>query len=146
MIPVFVPDQIDAHRLLVEVSAGRSTANYVHDQEIYHQGDDADLVYFVQDGSVKLVATSARGLETLVGVAQTGQFFGETCFHDVPVRAASATAIGNCRITSVTKEAMLATIHGQPRFAKMFIDYLSDHNSWVRKHLFDHLLEPTKAA
>jgi hypothetical protein len=28
----------------------------------------------------------------------------------------------------------------------MFIDYLADQNSWTKKHLLEHLLEPTEAA
>ena len=146
MEPRFWADQIDAHRLLMQVSNGRSTANYKNNQKIYNQGDAADFVFFVQDGSVMLTTTSEHGFERSLGTALKGQFFGEACLHDVPVRIASATAIGDCRITAVTKGAMLSTIHGQPRFARMFINYLSDHNSWVEKHLLDHLLEPANAA
>jgi CRP-like cAMP-binding protein len=146
MEPQFWADRIDAHRLLVQVSTGRSTANYKNNQKIYNQGEDANFVFFVQHGSVRLTTKFEHGLETSLGTAQKGQFFGEACLHDVPVRIASATAIGDCRITSVTKEAMLSTIYRQPRFARMFIDYLSDHNSWVQKHLLDHLLGPVEAA
>jgi len=146
MRSTFCPDQIDAHRLLVQVSTGRTTASYANNQKIFSQGEDADFVFFVQDGSVELTTTSDQGFETLIGIAQQGQFFGEACLHDVPVRIASATAIGDCRITSVTKGAMLSTIQSQPRFAKMFIDYLSDHNSWVQRELLDHLLKSAEAA
>ena len=145
MQPIFLPDQMDAHRLLVLVGAGRATADYKPDQKIFHQGDDANYVFFVQDGCVDLT-TFDRGRETLLGTAQHGQFFGEACLHDVPVRLATATAIGYCRITSVTKEVMLSTIRSQPRFARMFIDYLSDQNSWTQKHLLEHLLESAEAA
>jgi CRP/FNR family transcriptional regulator, cyclic AMP receptor protein len=146
MEPPFWADRIDAHRLLVQVSTGRSTANYKNNQKIFSQGEDADFVFFVQDGSVMLTTTPKPGLEISLGTAQKGQFFGEACLHDVPVRMASATAIGDCRITSVTKEAMLSTIYSQPKFAKVFVEYLSDHNSWVQKHLLDHLLKPVEAA
>jgi CRP-like cAMP-binding protein len=146
MRTTFCSDRIDAHRLLVKVSAGRTTASYTDNQKIFTQGDDADFVFFVQDGSVKLSTTSEQGLETLLGIAQQGQFFGETCLHDVPVRVATATAISDCRVTSVTKGAMLAAIHSQPRFAKMFIHYLSDNNSWLRKDFLDRLLKSPEAA
>jgi hypothetical protein len=63
----------------------------------------------------------------------------------VPLRLATATAIGDCRITSVTKEAMLSTIQSQPKLAKMFVDYLSDHNGWVKKELLGHLLKSSEA-
>jgi CRP/FNR family transcriptional regulator, cyclic AMP receptor protein len=146
MLSTFWPDQVDAHRLLVEVSTGRATASYKNNQRIFNQGEDAEFVFFIQDGRVELTAISEHGLESLLGMAEQGQFFGEACLHDVPVRIASATAIGDCRITSVTKGAMLSTIQSQPRFAKMFIDYLSDHNSWVQRELLDHLLKPAEAA
>jgi CRP/FNR family cyclic AMP-dependent transcriptional regulator len=146
MEPQFLADQIDAHRLLVQVSIGRSTASYKKNQKIYNQGEVADFVFFVQDGSVEIAATNQSGLKTSLGIAQKGQFFGESCLHDLPVRLASATAMVDCRITSVTKEAMLSTIYGQPKFANMFIEYLSDHNSWVQKELLDHLLKPSEAA
>jgi CRP/FNR family transcriptional regulator, cyclic AMP receptor protein len=146
MRSTFCPDQIDAHRLLIQVSTGRTTASYANNQKIFSQGEDADFVFFVQDGSVELTTTSDQGFETLIGIAQQEQFFGEACLHDVPVRIASATAIGDCRITSVTKGAMLSTIQSQPRFAKMFIDYLSNHNSWVQRELLDHLLDSAEAA
>ena len=146
MRTTFCSDRIDAHRLLVQVSTGRTTVSYTDNQKIFTQGDDADFVFFVQDGSVKLSTTSEQGLETLLGIAQQGQFFGETCLHDVPVRVATATAISDCRITSVSKGAMLSTIHSQPKFAKMFVDYLSDHNSWLRKDFLDRLLKSPEAA
>jgi CRP/FNR family cyclic AMP-dependent transcriptional regulator len=144
MEPAFLPDRIDAHRLLVQIGIGRSTASYKNNQKIFTQGEDAEFVYFLQDGRVKLT-TSENGLETLAGIAEQGQFFGEACLHDVPVRIGTGTAIGDCRITSVTKEAMLSTIRSQPKLARMFIAYLSEHNSWVQKHLLDHLLEPQAA-
>jgi CRP/FNR family cyclic AMP-dependent transcriptional regulator len=146
MEPAFSPDQIDAHRLLVQVSAGRATASYKDNQVIFTQSDDANFVFFLQDGSVKLTRVLDNGSEKIIGIAQQGQFFGEACLHDVPLRLATATAIGDCRITSVTKEAMLSTIRSQPKLAKMFVDYLSDHNSWVKKELLGHLLKSLEAA
>lgn len=145
MEPHFLADQVDAHRLLVQVGTGRNTADYIDNQKIYSQGEEASFVFFVQEGSVKLTIRLEGGLELSLGIAQKGQFFGEACLHDIPIRLASATAIGDCRITSVTKEALLSTIYSQPRFARMFVDYLASHNSWVQRHLLDHLLEPTAA-
>ena len=146
MPPTFWPDHVDAHRLLAHVPSGRSTTSYSNNQKIYKQGEPADFVFFVQEGRVNLSVTPRVGSERLIGVAEEGQFFGETCLHDVAVRIATATAVGDCRITSVTKEAILCTIHRRPRFAKLFIDYLSDHNSWVQKELLDHLLDLEEVA
>jgi CRP/FNR family transcriptional regulator, cyclic AMP receptor protein len=141
MEPSFLPDQIDAHRLLAQIAIGRSTTSYKDKQKIFTQGEDAEFVFFLQNGRVQLTASEC-GSESLRAVVQPGQFFGEACLHDVPVRIGTGTAIGDCRVTSVTKEAMLAAIRSHPKLARMFIAYLADHNSWVQKHLLDHLLEP----
>jgi CRP/FNR family transcriptional regulator, cyclic AMP receptor protein len=141
MQPTFWPDQIDAHRLLVQIGVGRATADYKTDQKIFTQGEEANSVFFVQEGCVDLTTMSEQGSETLLGTAHSGHFFGEACLHDVPVRLATATAISDCRITSVTKEAMLSALHGRPKFAEMFIKHLSDQNSWVQKDLLAHLLK-----
>lgn len=146
MQPTFVPNQIDAHRLLVQAGGGRATASYENKQKIYNQGEDADFVFFVQEGRVKLTVTSKQGVERVLGIAEVGQFFGEACLHDVPIRIATATAMGDCRITSITKAAIFSAIHEGPKFAKLFVDYLSDRNSWVQKHMLDHLLNLGEAA
>jgi CRP/FNR family transcriptional regulator, cyclic AMP receptor protein len=119
--------------------------NQLQSSKNFQPGEDANFVFFVQEGSVKLT-THECGAENLLGKALQGQFFGEACLHDVPVRLATATAIGRCRITAVTKAAMLFTIRSQPRFAGMFIDYLADQNSWTQKHLLEHLLAQAEAA
>jgi CRP-like cAMP-binding protein len=66
MLTTFWPDQVDAHRLLVQVSTGRNTASYKNNQQIFTQGEDANFVFFVQGGRVKLTRFE-HGLETLQG-------------------------------------------------------------------------------
>jgi CRP-like cAMP-binding protein len=141
----FSPDLIDAHRLLVQVSAGRTTTVYDRYQRIYSQGEDADVVFFVQHGAAEITVKPRHGLETAIGIAKEGQFFGGTCLYDVPLRVATATAILDSRITAITKEAILTAIRERPRFAKMFIDHLW-HNTVAQKDLLDRLLRVAEAA
>jgi hypothetical protein len=75
-----------------------------------------------------------------------GQFFGQSCLHQVPTRIATATAIGGCRITSVTKGAIISHIRGEPSAAKLFVDYLAETNGWVNRRMLAHLLKPAAAA
>ena len=85
-------------------------------------------------------------MESVLGIAQPGQFFGEACLHEVTIRFATATAMEDSRITSVSKAAMLSALKEEPKFAKLFVDYLLDHNSWVQKHMIVHLLSLDLAA
>jgi CRP/FNR family transcriptional regulator, cyclic AMP receptor protein len=138
--PKFTTNQMDAHRLLAQLASGRVTMSYRNNEKIFNQGDGAAHVFFVQEGCVQLTALSEHDAVTVVGTAREGQFFGEACLHDVPVRLATATSVGHCRITSITNEAMLFAVRDRPKFAKLFVDYLSDRNPWVEKSRLDHLL------
>jgi len=45
-----------------------------------------------------------------------------------------------CVITSITKEAMIAAIHNEPKFSELFMAYLLTRNSRVEEDLIDQLL------
>jgi CRP/FNR family cyclic AMP-dependent transcriptional regulator len=122
------PDQIDAHQLLVLVEAGRTTSTYEIAQTIFREGAWAESVCFVQNGIVGL-ARMDGGSDCVLGTAQEGQFFGAACLDGVTMRVTSATALTRCRITSVTKQALLAAISARPKFSKMFIDHLWYNNA-----------------
>lgn len=138
------PDRIDAHRLLVQASDGRTTSDYKSGQAIYSEGEEAETVFFVQHGSVE-IAISSKNVLKVLGIANEGQFFGATCLYEVPRRIATATAITESRITSVKKSALLIAIREKPKFAKMFTDHLW-HNAIPQKELLGRLLKCADAA
>jgi CRP-like cAMP-binding protein len=140
--PIF--NQMDAHRLLVHLERGRVTNNYRDNVRIYRQGELATHVFFVQSGPVKLTVDLDDG--RLLGTVIEGQFFGQSCLHQVAVRIATATTVGDCRITSVTKGAIISHMRVEPGAAKLFVDYLSETNRWVDRCMLAHLLEPAAAA
>ena len=41
------------------------------------------------------------------------------------LRIATTTAVEECVITSITKEAMIATLHTEPKFSELFMAYIS---------------------
>jgi CRP/FNR family transcriptional regulator, cyclic AMP receptor protein len=142
--PTFWPNHTDPHELLTQVGAGRVTQDYRSEQEIFIQGAPADLVFFIQSGRVKVTVTSDQGKEAVVGIMEEGQFFGEGCLKGHPRRTATATALGKCRITSITKAVMLSTIRDQPKFAKLFIDHLLSRNSRIQEDVIDQLFNSSE--
>jgi CRP/FNR family transcriptional regulator, cyclic AMP receptor protein len=142
--PTFWPHQADPHELLAQVGTGRTTEDYQKDQRIVIQGESADSVFFIQKGRVKLAVTSEHGKDAVVGVMEQGQFFGEGCLHSQPVRIATATALCECRITSITKDAMLAAIRDQPKFSKLFIDHLLSRNNRIQEDVLDQLFNSSE--
>jgi CRP/FNR family cyclic AMP-dependent transcriptional regulator len=137
----FLPDQIDAHHFLVQVGAAdRSTMTFGCNEKIYSEGEPAEMVFFVQHGSIELVQDSRRGDIVVLGTASDGEFFGATCLYDVSFRIATATALTESRITAVTKSSVFAAVRKHPRFAKMFIERLW-HNGPTQKDLLSRLLK-----
>ena len=101
-------------------------------------------MFFIETGRVKVTVTSKHGKEAVVGILGEGQFFGEQCLGGQPLRTTSMTALTNCRITSITKAAMITAIHDQPRFSKLFMDHLLSRNSRIEEDVIDQLFNSSE--
>jgi CRP/FNR family transcriptional regulator, cyclic AMP receptor protein len=111
---------------------------------VFEQGDIADTVFYIQRGMVKLTVVSEQGKEAVVAILEPGQFFGEGCMNGHPLRIVTTTAIEDCVITSITKEAMIAAIHDQPKFSELFMAYLLTRNSRIEEDLIDQLFNSSE--
>ena len=104
----------------------------------------ADTVFYIQKGRVKLTVLSEQGKEAVVGILKLGQFFGEGCLNGHTLRIATTTAMEECVITSITKEAMIAVLHSEPKFSELFMAYLLTRNSRVEEDLIDQLFNSSE--
>jgi CRP/FNR family transcriptional regulator, cyclic AMP receptor protein len=142
--PTFRPRRNDAHGLLAQIGTGSATEDYRNNQYIFVQGELADSVFFIQQGRVKLTVTSEHGKEAVVGIMDEGQFIGEGCLQSEPLRSATAIALGDCRITTITKAAMLSAIRDQPEFSKLFMDHLLSRNRRIQEDVVDQLFNSSE--
>jgi CRP/FNR family transcriptional regulator, cyclic AMP receptor protein len=55
------------------------------------------------------------------------------------LRISTTTAMDHCVITAITKSAMVAAIHDQPKFSELFMAYLLTRNSRIEEDLIDQL-------
>src|SRR6202011_3524503 len=101
----------DPKAFLARVGAGKTILKLEKNQHVFEQGDVADTVFYIQQGRVKLTVLSEQGKEAVVGILEPGQFFGEGCLNGHRLCIATTTAMEECVITSITKEAMIATLH-----------------------------------
>ena len=100
--------------------------------------------FYIQKGRVKLTVLSEQGKEAVVGILEPGQFFGEGCLNGHPLRIATTTAMEECVITSITKEAMISALHTEPKFSELFMAYLLTRNSRVEEDLIDQLFNSSE--
>ena len=69
---------------------------------------------------------------------------GEGCMNGHSLRIATTTAMEDCLITAITKAAMIAAIHEEPRFSELFIAYLLSRNSRIEEDLIDQLFNSSE--
>jgi CRP/FNR family transcriptional regulator, cyclic AMP receptor protein len=137
-------DEFDPKAFLAKVEAGNTILKFKKNQHVFEQGDVADAVFYIQKGRVKLTVLSEQGKEAVVGILEPGQFFGEGCLNGHPLRLATITAMEECLITSIAKEAMIATLHTEPKFSELFMTYLLTRNSRVEEALIDQLFNSSE--
>jgi CRP/FNR family transcriptional regulator len=82
---------------------------------LFGQGDDADRVFLLREGQVRLfVGDDAGGAETVLHVFQSGDLFGLPAvvgLHRYPV---NAEALTSCRLAVAHRGALLARLAASP--------------------------------
>lgn len=137
-------DLFDAKVFLAKVGAGKQILEFRKNQHVFEQGDVADTVFYIQRGKVKLTVMSDQGKEAVVAILEPEQFFGEGCMNGHKLRISTTTAMEDCVITSITKAAMIAAIHDEPRFSELFMAYLLTRNSRIEEDLIDQLFNSSE--
>ena len=125
---------------LTETGLGRTILQYPKTKVIFAQGSPGDAVFYIQAGRVKLTVLSAHGKEATIALLGEEDFIGEGCIaSDQPLRAASATAITDCFVLRIEKDAMLNVLHRQQRFSDLFVAYLVGRYNQTQADLVDQL-------
>ena len=130
--------------LLTKLSAGKSSKVYLADEFIYSQGDEADAVFYLQSGKVKLTVVSKSGKEAVVAILAEGSFFGEGCLAGQPLRVSTASAAEKSAIVRLEKRAMVRLLHQYPEFTERFLAYLLVRNARMEADLVDHLFNSSE--
>jgi CRP/FNR family cyclic AMP-dependent transcriptional regulator len=138
-VPVF-----DPKAFLTRIDTGKTTREYRSNQVVFSQGDDADAVFFMGSGKVKLTVVSTRGKEAVIGVLEPGSFFGEGCLAGQPLRISTASTIQPSTITRVGKRTMVRVLHRERGFAELFTAYLLSRNVRMEADLVDQLFNSSE--
>ncbi|MBK9123966.1 MAG: Crp/Fnr family transcriptional regulator [Chloroflexi bacterium] len=88
---------------------------------IFETGDDADSLYLVQDGVVKLAYINLNGEEKVLGILQKGDTFGDLFLGRFRSRIGSAQSLSAVTVCRLRETDFLAILHRFPRIALNFI-------------------------
>jgi CRP-like cAMP-binding protein len=134
----------DVKVFLSTVDGGRSVAKYRKARKVYSQGDQADTVFYIQDGKVKVCVVSEQGKEAVVALHGPGDFFGEGCLNGHSVRTTTVVTMTECVIMRFEKAAIMRVLHEEPKFSEMFMSYLLSRNSRIEEDLVDQLFNSSE--
>lgn len=136
--------RFDPARFLETAAAGRVVSSHVRKEVIFSQGDDADTVFYIKRGKVKLTVVSKQGKEAVIALLGADEFLGEGCLIGQPKRLATATAMTECVTMRVSKSEISQVLKDEPAFSQMFISHILARNVRVEADLVDQLFNSTE--
>src|SRR5689334_18103888 len=117
--PIFDPAMF-----LATAAVGRDISKYSKKEVIFAQGDNADAVFYIKKGKVKVAVVSKQGKEAIVALLGADEFVGEGCLIGQPKRLATASAMTECELMRVEKTEIQRVIHDEPAFSAMFVAHI----------------------
>ena len=114
----------DPAEFLATAALGRDIFTYSKKDVIFAQGDDADSVFYIKKGKVKVSVVSKQGKEAVVAILGPDEFAGEGCLIGQPKRLATASAM-NARQCEWTSPRLNLFSGGSLNFLKCL-----SHISW----------------
>ena len=131
--------------LFFETAAkGRTISKHRKSEIIFSQGEDANAVFYIKKGKVKVTVVSRQGKEAVVAILGTDEFVGEGCLIGQPKRLATASAMSECVTMRVDKTEIQRLLQDEPTFSQMFVSHILARVSRVEEDLVDQLFNSTE--
>jgi len=129
---------------LATAAPGRDISMHSKKDVIFAQGEDANAVFYIKKGKVKVAVVSKDGKEAVVAILGPDEFVGEGCLIGQPKRLATASAMTDCETMRVARTEFHRLIHEEPAFSQMFVTHVLTRNARVEEDLVDQLFNSTE--
>jgi CRP/FNR family transcriptional regulator, cyclic AMP receptor protein len=135
----------DPEAFLEKAGVGRTLVELKKNQVLFSQGDEADAVFYLQKGNLKLTVVSQRGKEATIALLEAGNFVGEACVAaSERIRTLTATALTRCTLMRIKRAEMVRVLHEQHAFADVFVSFLLARNVRIQADLVDQLFNSSE--
>jgi CRP/FNR family cyclic AMP-dependent transcriptional regulator len=143
-VPAKKKGDFDPRKFLATIGEGRKVVAFLKKQTIFTQGDEADAVFYIQEGKIRLTVVSKIGKEATMGILSEGEFFGEGSLAGQTLRMGSATAMTGCELLQIDRKAMMLALHREHAFSDLFVAYLLARNIRYEEDLVDQLFNSSE--
>jgi CRP-like cAMP-binding protein len=142
--PVRKPPPLDVQAFLTSAGVPWRTVRCATGAVVFAQGAQANSVFYIQDGGVKLSVLSAAGKEAVVAMLGPGDFFGEGCLAGQPFRMGTATAVMRTALVRIPKHDMVRMLHEHGDFSDRFLSHMLTRNIRIEEDLVDQLFNSSE--
>jgi len=118
----------DEHRERV-LAAGNERA-FERGEIVFHEGEQAEALFVVLSGQVKLVRYSPKGRELLLHLVHPGQTFAEAALFSGNTYPATAEVMEPSRVWNIPRAALAELLREGPELALAMLGSVS---MWTRK-------------
>ncbi len=118
------------------------------DAAVFRKGDPSRALYVIDQGRVKIGATSADGREIVLNLLGPGAMFGEIALVDGGGRTADAVATEPARLLALDRAELIPYLEANPRLMLHMLVVMAQRVRWVASSLEDaaFLSLPARAA
>ena len=142
--PVRPPPPFEVQAFLKSAGISARTVRFATGAVVFAQGAQANSVFYLQEGGVKLSVLSSGGKEAVVAMLGPGDFLGEGCLAGQPVRMGTATAVIGTALLRIPKRAMVRMLHEHPAFSDRFLEHMLMRNIRIEEDLVDQLFNSSE--
>ena len=141
----FTEESFDVAKFLAKAGVGRKIVRLKAKQPFFTQGMNADCVYYLRSGRVRITVVSATGKEATIAIVSPRNFLGEEALSPARVqRMATATAIVNCVALRIEKQEMIRMLHDEHSFSDLFMGFLLARSMRTQADLIDQLFNSSE--
>jgi CRP-like cAMP-binding protein len=138
------PPALNVQSFLTSAKMAPRSVRFATGAVIFAQGAQANSVFYVQEGGVKLAVLSSAGKEAVVAMLGPGDFFGEGCLAGQPLRMGTAQAVMRTALLRIPKRDMVRLLHEHPEFSDRFIEHMLTRNIRIEEDLVDQLFNSSE--
>ncbi len=136
--------RFDPAAFLETAAKGRVISAHRKREILFAQGGDADAIFYIRKGKIKVTVVSKHGKEAVVAILGADEFVGEGCLIGQPKRLATASAMTDCVTMRVEKTEVMRVLRDEPTFSQMFVSHILARNARVEEDLVDQLFNSTE--
>lgn len=101
-----------------------TTVTFAKHANVYGFGDQDEMVYFIENGQIKLLILSSEGRECILALHGAGDIFGELCLSGLGARPETAVAMEQTSVKQIPCSQFFARLRQDSLF-EGFVQYLA---------------------